>query len=112
AENSDKIAHLFTNQSDNYSEKGISHKLFDIIESNIATTGEKGTLIKKAGIEGDRTEFNNFLKDKVDDFDDRIDNLIEDLARKEEYYYQMFAKMEQAMSRMNSQSSWITSQMG
>ncbi|MGO1371866.1 MAG: flagellar filament capping protein FliD [Senegalia sp. (in: firmicutes)] len=112
AENSDKIAHLFTNQSDNYAEKGISHKLFDIIESNISTTGEKGTLIKKAGIEGDRTEFNNFLKDKVDDFDDRIDDLIEDLARKEEYYYQMFAKMEQALSRMNNQSAWLTSQMG
>lgn len=111
AENSDKIVQLFTNDSDVYSDKGLSHRLFDIIESNIATTGEKGTLIKKAGIEGDRTEFNNFLKDKVDGYNDRIDDLIEDLARKEEYYYQMFAKMEQALTRMNSQSAWLTSQM-
>lgn len=112
SENGEKIVHLFTNDSDVYSEKGISHRIFDIIEDNISTTGEKGILLKKAGMEGDRTEFDNFLKEKVDDYDDRIDDLLEDLARKEDYYYNMFAKMEQALSRMNSQSAWLTSQMG
>lgn len=112
SEDSDKIVSLFTSNSDNYSENGIANRLYDIIEKNIATTGEKGILLKKAGLEGDRTEFDNFLNDRVKEYDDRIEDLVEDLARQEDYYYNMFAKMEEAINRMNQQSAWIMSQMG
>jgi flagellar hook-associated protein 2 len=34
------------------------------------------------------------------------------LQRKEEQYYRQFAAMETAMARLNSQSSWLSQQMG
>lgn len=108
----DKVVKLFTSDGDTYESKGISNRLYDIIEENIRTTGGKGILLKKAGMEGDRTENDNFLDDRIDEYDDRIDELIEDLNNKEDYYYSMFARMEQAMSKMQSQSSWLMSQMG
>ncbi len=126
-DNLSEIAQLFTKESDirysdssnrsqRYSEQGLAHRLHDIIEDNIRITrdsdGYKGSLLEKAGIEGDVTEFNNILSEELKDYDDRINDLLKDLADKEDYYYLMFARMEQSISQMNSQSSWLMQQMG
>ncbi|WP_425446281.1 flagellar filament capping protein FliD [Dethiothermospora halolimnae] len=120
--NPNEITELFTKSEDSSgnelgdNEKGLGLKLYDIIQNNIRTTrnenGKKGLLIEKAGIENDITDIKNTLTGRIDDYDDRIDELLDELNDTETYYYNKFAKMEQALQRMQSQSSWLMGQMG
>jgi|LGOV01.1.fsa_nt_gb flagellar hook-associated protein 2 len=118
-----KVVELFTktsdveyddtaNRSTRKAEEGIANRIYDILQDNIKNTGEKGILIKKAGFEGEFSDFDNTIQDAIKGYDDRIDVLIEYLSNKEDYYYSMFARMEAAMSELQSQSDWLASQMG
>ncbi|MBZ4645254.1 MAG: flagellar capping protein [Clostridia bacterium] len=126
----EQVIQLFTQESDvayspdltavqrkeRYEENGIIYRLYDIIENNIRTTrdssGKKGILLEKAGIAGDLTDTNNLMNTAIAEKDSLIDTLLVKLQEKEERYYQKFAAMEEALSRMNSQSAWISQQMG
>jgi flagellar hook-associated protein 2 len=105
-----QVANLFSKE-----DEGLANKLYDVIEDNISTRtdsyGRKGLLLEKAGIEGDRTAEDNLLSDKIKGYEDRITELLQDLNDKENYYYTMFAKMEKALAKMNSQSSFFMGQM-
>ncbi len=97
-------------RSQRYKEEGLANRLSDILEDNIRTIGGKGKLLQKAGIAGDRTEFENLIYDEIDDYDKDIASLLDRLTDKEERYYAKFTAMESAISRMNAQSSWLASQ--
>lgn len=101
-----KVANLFAKE-----DTGIANRLYDVIEKNITTrtdsNGNKGLLLEKAGMEGNRTEKDNDLSEKIDDYKDKIKEMLDDLADKENYYYTMFAKMEKALSQMQSQTSFF-----
>lgn len=125
--NYDEVVKLFTSESDasygdstrageRYSENGIGNRLKDIINDYVRTTrdssGNKGILIEKAGIENDITNINNILSTKTREYDDRIADLVDYLANKEQYYYAMFSRMETALSQMSSQQSSLAGMMG
>jgi len=125
--NYSKVVDLFTKSSDisykdgakrsqRTAESGIAHRIYDVLQDNIRTTrntsGKKGVLLEKAGLEGDTTEFTNMMNNKIKQYDSRIDDLIEYLNDRENYYYQMFAQMEKAMTEMQTQSSWLQGNMG
>ncbi|HEX3029892.1 MAG TPA: flagellar filament capping protein FliD [Clostridia bacterium] len=131
AANPDQVTKLFTNTSDTsysqalndsslrttrYNESGLGQRLYDIIQDNIRTTrnngGQKGALLEKAGISGDVTEFKNFLSTQIDDYKDRISDFIVKLSNKQTAYYNKFSAMETALNNMNSQSSWLSQQLG
>lgn len=127
ANNYDQIVQLFTNQSDKeyldsdnvaerYSENGIAHRFHDILQDNIRTTrdesGSKGLLLEKAGVVGDTSQYKNFLTESINDYDVRIDDLLELLADKEEAYYLKFARMETALAELQEQSSSVVSMLG
>lgn len=99
-----------------YNEEGIFNRLSDILEDNISTyrdsNGKKGTLLEIAGIKGDFTEFKNTLTDQIEDKKTRINEMLKRISDKEERYYKQFAQLETAMNNMNSQSSWLASQLG
>lgn len=102
------VTRLFTDE-----EKGIGAKMKEAMDYAISPIGEfKGALLEKAGWEGTSTEKENILSEKIDDYDDRIDELLEDLIEAENMYYARFAQMEVALQQLNSQSSWLTSQLG
>ena len=61
---------------------------------------------------GDYSEYNNFLTDALNDKDDLIDTLLDKLDDKEERYYSQFTALENAMTKLNSQSSWISQMLG
>ncbi|MDM8534040.1 flagellar filament capping protein FliD [Clostridiaceae bacterium HSG29] len=122
-----KVVELFTktsdvdyddtsNRSTRKAEEGIANRLYDVLQDNIRNTrdegGNKGILIEKAGYEGEVSDFDNIIQDVINDYDDRIFDILDYLDSKEEAYYTMFAKMEAAMSEMQSQSDWLSSQMG
>ncbi len=129
ADNPDKIIDLFTRSSDisyspnltaeqsaqRYAESGLAHRLSDILNDNIRTTrdssGHKGILLERAGIEGDITEYNNFYDRQINDVNKNIDRMNEMLQRKEEQLYLKFAAMEKALQQLYSQSDWLTSQL-
>ncbi|MCM0650459.1 flagellar filament capping protein FliD [Clostridium swellfunianum] len=98
------------------SDQGIFQRINDILQDNARTTrsnaGKKGFLIEKAGIKGDFSEFNNLLYNQIKDKDKVINELTKKLAGKENRYYSQFAKLEQAMNSLNSQSNWLAQQLG
>jgi flagellar hook-associated protein 2 len=99
-----------------HKQSGVLRRLASIIEDNISTVrnakGYKGTLLEKAGIENDLTNTKNLLSYELEDYDDRIDDLVAKLAKKEESYYSKFSALETMLNKMNQQSSWILSQFG
>jgi flagellar hook-associated protein 2 len=99
-----------------YNNVGIMHRFSDIIQDNIRTrrdkNNKKGILLEKAGIQGDLTDTNNILGDKIKDIDKRIESLNELLYRKEEQYWRQFTAMEKALQSMSSQSMWLMQQLG
>lgn len=126
----DKVAKLFTKASSTvsyysrdltnaernqrYSEEGIFQRIKDVLEDNLSTMrnskGLKGTLLEKAGIKGDYTEYHNFITDELDRQDKLITSLNKKLTDKENYYYLKFSKLETAMQQLNSQQSWFSQQ--
>ena len=124
--NFDDIVRLFSQQSDKaygsnnsaerYKESGIGARLDDIMKDYTRTTrdsnGNKGILIMKAGVSNDSSVVNNELTKKLLDYDSRISDLEDYLADREAYYYNMFAAMESAMSKLQSQADSLTGMMG
>lgn len=102
--------------SDRYDEEGLVNRFSDIIENNISTTsntsGRKGYLIWQAGIQNDSSEYKNEIYNQIIEYDKSISAQNTKVSDKEAYYYKKFAAMEQAISKMNNQSSWISQQMG
>ena len=122
-----KVVELFTksseieysdieNRSQRTSESGIANRIYDVLQDYIRKTrddnGNKGILLEKAGVAGDVTEFDNSMNEKIEKYDDRIDELIDYLNDREDYYYRMFAQMEKAMAEMQTQASWLQGNMG
>jgi len=105
-----------TDKQTRYDNNGIISRLYDIIQDDIRTTrdrnNQKGTLLAKAGMIGDFSEFDNTLSTQLDEQDNAINTLIDKLNAKEEQYYQKFSAMETALNNMNSQSAWLSSQLG
>lgn len=103
-------------RSTRYNENGVVQRIYDILQDNIRTTrdtnGKKGILLEKAGIIGDLTEFNSLIPDEIEAKDKIISDMLRRLYDKEERYYQKFTALEIAMSKMNSQSSWLSQQFG
>jgi len=103
-------------RADRYKKSGVLQRLSDIIEDHVSTfrdkDGKKGILLEKAGIEGDLTNTKNLINDQLKDYDNRINDMIEKLTRKEENYYKKFSALERMLAQMNQQSSWLLSQFG
>lgn len=68
-------------------------------------------LIKRAGASSSSVD-NSLMGKQMKDLNTRIDAMNEKLYNLENRYYKQFAAMEQAMSRMQQQSSWIGQQFG
>ncbi|MGH4121133.1 flagellar filament capping protein FliD [Clostridium sp.] len=104
------VADLFSKSGENDNEKGIFQKLNAIVEDYTNPFGEKGILLKKAGIKGNTTEFKNLLSEQMKQKDKFISELTKKLAVRENSFYTRFARLEVAMNKLNSQSSWLTQQ--
>ena len=127
----ESVMNLFTQQSTSYpgtasvrklsagarairsSEEGIAYRIYDILQDNISTltdsSGNKGALLLKAGVEHDTTESNNTLsnqitalKKKIDKEEDRLDDLSERL-------YAQYTRLETYINQMNTQLSALSS---
>jgi len=104
------------NRATRYKENGLASRIEDIIKDYVRTSrdtnGRKGILIEKVGVKDDASYYSNYFTDKIGDMDDRIDSMIDFLADKENSYYMMFARMESALSQMESQYNSLLSSIG
>lgn len=99
-----------------YKENGLAARFDDILKDYTRTTrdkdGNKGLLLMKAGMEKDTSALTSELSKKVREYDSRIADLVKSMVKKENYYYAMFARMETALSKMESQSASLMGMMG
>lgn len=92
-----------------YEENGVAARLDDVLKDYVRTTrdkkGNKGRLVNFAGVEKDGSYNNNQISKAIKEQDNKISQLMKQLNAREDYYYRMFAQMEAAMSKMQSQQS-------
>ena len=101
SERSGDVKKLFTD-----SKNGIAAKMNKDIDDAIGT---KGYLTQKAGIQGTISDKNNDLTKEIEEISKRLAEERQRLYDKENYYFSLFAKMEQAMNQQNSQMGILLS---
>lgn len=93
-------------------EEGIFQRISDILMDNVRTTrdtgGHKGNLLEKAGLVGDLSEFKNTLSKQITDIKKKIKTMQSALDKREDYYYLKYSKLESTMSKLNSQTSYLS----
>jgi len=111
----DEVVTLFTK-----ADTGIAQRLNKVFNEAVRTTtfdvngksvGTKGYLVEKAGVVNDGTQFNNTIQKQLTTYDEKINLLLERWYRQENSYYAMFARMETAMAKMQSQQNSLASLM-
>lgn len=98
----DKVAALFTGTD------GISTRMQAVIDSNIKTTGGDGILIATAGLENSTSVDDSAITKSLSTYDTKIKELQTTLKTQQDQYYAKFTKLEQYISKMNSQASFFT----
>lgn len=89
--------------------KGAFARLKDIMNDTCIKYG--GKLLDKAGIEGVSAS-NDELSKLISKRDQKLKEMQEDLAKKEQAFYVKFSRLEQAMNKFNAQQSSLSQQMG
>ncbi|TGJ76186.1 flagellar filament capping protein FliD [Caproiciproducens galactitolivorans] len=95
----DKVASLFTDSN------GVATKVQNVINDNIKTTGGDGLLVAKAGLENSTKYDNSTLTQEISSYTQKIKELKTRLKTEQDRYYAKFTKLEQYISRMNTQAS-------
>lgn len=125
--NMDQVVNLFTRTSDikytnedkrseRYKQIGIGGRFDDIINDYTRTRrnkkGSKGILVAKAGVENDLSVTENQFSKEIKERSTRLRQMLKVLEGKEESYYQMFSRMETAMSKMQNQTNSLLAMLG
>jgi len=98
-----------------YKEEGLAYRISDIIDDNISIvsdrSGNKGTLLEKAGKIGDSSEYDNMIYKEIAKYKTEISDMNDKLSAKETAYYKKFTNLETVTSKLNSQGEWLQSQL-
>lgn len=97
AENPDMVASVFMQTSSNYADKGFSGKLVQTMSTYTSKIQAVTT---------------STLERSIKDANDMLDNLKLRMSAKEELLYRKFSAMETALSKLQSQGNWFSSQFG
>lgn len=104
ASNSDDIAKLFSDKED-----GIMKKFADALESAVGTTGDKGTLINKAGLATGSTAKENQIYELIKRTTQKISTLTERYENEQDRLWKKYSAMEKMLSSLNSQQASFSS---
>lgn len=104
AANSDDIAKLFSDK-----ENGIMKKFADALEGAVGTTGDKGTLINKAGLATGSTAKDNEIYELIKRTTQKISSLTERYENEQDRLWKKYSAMEKMLSSLNSQQSSFSS---
>lgn len=111
--NSEDLQKLFTKTSDSLSgsKGGFMSRLTEITDQYASISGaRKGILIEKAGSTYAPTSIlSNYLQKSIDSVDTYVKRLQSQLSIETDRYIKQFTNLENVISQMNSQSSWLSS---
>ncbi|MDC4240958.1 flagellar filament capping protein FliD [Clostridium tertium] len=118
-ESSEEVMNLFIkskpkedslSESTKYSKSGIMQRLKDILYNETMTVS--ASLLKKAGIEGSSTAYNNELTKSIEKYEQKMKDMEKDFSRREQALYTKYANLETIMNKYNSQQSYLMQQLG
>jgi len=104
-EDVDGVIKLFTASKEKDGRDGIATRLYSTINNGMKSITEK------AGSASSLVD-QSFLGKEIKDVKDRIEEMEDYLFRVEERYWAQFTAMESALQQMQSQSNWLTAQLG
>ncbi|MEG2412447.1 MAG: flagellar filament capping protein FliD [Clostridium sp.] len=99
-----------TDETSKYNETGIAQRLKKILYDETVTVS--AGLIKKAGVEGTSSAGINELTKKMETYDRKMKDMEKDFKRREQALYSKYAVLETMMNKLNSQQSYLMSQLG
>ncbi len=117
--NSEEVMKLFINtppsvegmsDQEKYNRSGIAQRIKSIIYNETVTTSS--VLIKKAGVEGSASVANNELTKSIEKYERKMVDMEKDFSRREQQLYSKWATIESMMNKLNSQQSYLMSQLG
>ena len=103
----DDISRLFSDE-----ENGIMTKFDSALESAIGTTGDKGTLINKAGLAKGSSATDNYIYDQMKRITDKITRLEERYESEQSRLWKKYSAMESMLANLNNQQSSFMSYFG
>lgn len=105
--NPEAVMKLFTDSN------GIMQQVNKVFDNAVRTSStNRGSLIKKAGLESGSSATDNEIYKQMKSVQDRISSLQDKYDSKEEYWWKVFTNLETMMSDLNSQSSYMSSYLG
>lgn len=108
-QNGDLVQKLFTQTEGTNQSSGIFQKFKTIIDK---ATGSDGSLVKKAGYTNTRWVVSNDLTKSISKQSAKISDMKQMMAQKQQTLYSMYATLETNLGNLNSQSNWLSSQLG
>ncbi|MGL4108646.1 flagellar filament capping protein FliD [Clostridium sp. LP20] len=117
--NSEEVMNLFVanptdsknlTEQEKYNKMGIAQRLKSILYDETVTVSSR--LIKKAGIEGTASATTNELTKSIEKYERKMKDMETDFSRREQALYSKYATLETMMNKLNSQQSYLASQLG
>ncbi|MDU5110473.1 MAG: flagellar filament capping protein FliD [Clostridium sp.] len=93
-----------------YSKTGLLQRVKDILYNETVTV--TSSIIKKAGIEGSATAYNNEITRSIEKYEQKMSDMEKDFSRREQALYTKYANLETMMNKYNSQQSYLMQQLG
>ena len=94
-------------------DNGLATRLNNICSKTANTSsGNPGTLVQMAGVEGKATENENTISDELDSIAEKLERLNRTYETRKERYWSQFNAMETALANMNSQSMFLSQMLG
>ncbi|MGN0613880.1 MAG: flagellar filament capping protein FliD [Porcipelethomonas sp.] len=105
--NADEVKKLFVG------ENGLATRLNTACTKAANTSSASpGALVTIAGVKGKATETDNNIKDQLDAIAEKLESLNRIYESRKERYWNQFNAMEEALSKMNSQSDYFAQYLG
>ncbi len=101
-----------TQQQKRFSELGVFSRIGDVLSKNLNTVGKKGALITLVGSPNGSYKGQTEYSSRIANLQSRIDTMNDQLTRQEDRYWNQFTAMETALSKLNSQASWLAGMLG
>lgn len=93
-----------------YSKTGLMQRVKDILYEETVTVSS--ALMKKAGLEGSTTVYNNEISKSIEKYEQKMKEMEKDFTRREQALYSKYAYLETMMNKYNSQQSYLMQQLG
>lgn len=97
-------------EQEKYNSTGVAQRLKSILYDETVTVSS--LLIKKAGIEGSATVSNNELTKSIQKYERKMEDMEKSFSIREQQLYSKWASIETMMNKLNSQQSYLMSQLG